>query len=33
MKNLIKRIKKKSEDQRSYEKKNQEELKLLIDRS
>ena len=32
MKNLIKRIKKKSEDQRSYEKKNQEELKLLIDR-
>ena len=33
MKNLIKRIKKKSEDQRSYEKKNQEELKLLIDHS
>ena len=32
MKNLLKRIKKKSEDQRADEKKNQEELKSLIDR-
>ena len=33
MKNLLKRIKKKSEGQRAGEKKNQEELKLLMDRS
>ena len=33
MKNLLKRIKKKSEGQRAGEKQNQEELKLLIDRS
>ena len=33
MKNLLKRIKKKSEDQRADEKENQEELKSLIDRS
>ena len=32
-KNLLKRIKKKSEDQRSDEKKNQEELKSLTDHS
>ena len=32
MKNLLKRNKKKSEDQRADEKKNQEELKSLIDR-
>ena len=33
MKNLLKRIKKKSEDHRADETKNQEELKSLIDRS
>ena len=33
MKNLLKRIKKKSEDQRPDEKKNQEKLKSLIDHS
>ena len=33
MKNLLKRIKKKSEDQRADEKENQEELKSLVDRS
>ena len=31
MKNLLRRIKKKSEDQRADEKKNQEELKSFID--
>ena len=33
MKKLLKRIKKKSEDQRADEKKNQVELKSLIDHS